>query len=61
MLRDAGWTEAELKDRRKGDNKKARMGARLRKETTMSWMWIAKRLEMGHWRTAANATRAVTI
>ena len=23
----------------------------------MSWSWIAKRLEMGHWRTASNAVR----
>ncbi|MBC8096461.1 MAG: transposase [Akkermansiaceae bacterium] len=58
MFQRAGWSEAALKERRKGDNKKARMAARLRKETTMSWQWIAKRLEMGHWRTAANAVRA---
>lgn len=58
MLQKAGWREAELKERPKGDKKKARMAARLRKETTMSWQWIAKRLEMGHWRTSANAVRA---
>jgi REP element-mobilizing transposase RayT len=58
MLQQAGWREAELKERAKGDKKKARMAARLRKETTMSWPWIAKRLEMGHWRTSANAVRA---
>jgi len=33
------------------------MAARLRRETTMTWEWIAKRLGMGHWRTAANAVR----
>jgi len=60
MLRKAGWSEPELKDRPKGDKKKAQMAARLRKETTMSWPWIAKRLEMGHWRTAANAVRIRT-
>jgi|GEM_PF-3690798 hypothetical protein len=60
MLEQAGWSEAELQERSKGDKKKARMAARLRKETTMSWQWIAKRLEMGHWRTASNAVRART-
>ena len=58
MLRAGGWTEEELKHRPKGDIKKARMAARLRTETAMTWLWIAKRLEMGHWRTAANAVRA---
>ena len=55
ILREAGWTEEELKRRRKGDARKARMAARLRAETTMAWSWIAKRLEMGHWRTASHA------
>jgi hypothetical protein len=57
MLRKAGWGEQELKRRRKGDGKKAAMAARLRTETTMTWEWIAQRLSMGHWRTAANAVR----
>ena len=57
LLRKAGWTQGELKRRRKGDLKKARMAARLRGETTMTWTWISRRLEMGHWRTAANAVR----
>jgi hypothetical protein len=46
-----------MKQRRKGDAKKAMMAARLRRETTMTCEWIAKRLSMGHWRTAANAAR----
>lgn len=58
MLRAAGWTETELRKHRKGDKKKVRMAVRLREETTMSWSWIAERLAMGHWRTAANAARA---
>ena len=58
MVRELGWTETELRQQRKGDRQKARMAARLREETTMSWNWIAKRLVMGHWRTAANAVRA---
>jgi len=58
LLRQAGWTEEELERRRKGDRKKARMAARLRAETTMTWAWITERLAMGHWRTAVNATRS---
>ena len=50
MLRAAGWMEEKLKHRPKGDIKKARMSAPLRSETTMTWLWIAKRLEMEHCR-----------
>ena len=50
--------EENLKHRPKEDIKKARMAARLRSETMMTWLWIAKRLEIGHWRTAANAVGA---
>ena len=57
MLGQNGWTEEALPRRRKGDRKKAGMAARLRAETTMTWEWIARRLAMGHWRTAANAMR----
>jgi REP element-mobilizing transposase RayT len=59
MLRKMGWAETELRKRRKGDKWKARMAAQLREETTMNWQWIAKRLEMGHWRTASNAARII--
>ena len=57
-LRKLGWTDKELKVRRKGDRQKARLAAQLRKETTMTWAWITTRLAMGHCRTAANAARA---
>jgi putative transposase len=57
MLRQRGWTDTELGKRKKGDRGKVAMAARLRRETTMSWGWIAKRLAMGHWRTASNAVR----
>jgi hypothetical protein len=57
-MRKLGWTQNELKLRRKGDKKKVWLAAQLRRETTMSCWWIAKRLEMGHWRTASNAVRA---
>jgi putative transposase len=61
MLRQAGWTEAELRRRRKGDASKARMAARLRAQTTMTWPWIAEQLAMGHWRTASNAVRVAVL
>jgi len=57
MLGKAGWPAGELSHRRKADPQKARLAARLRAETPMTWSWIAKELEMGHWRTAANAVR----
>ena len=60
MLRQAGWKEGELEKRAKGDKAKGRIAERLRAETRMTWEWIAKRLRMGHWRTAFNATRAVS-
>jgi putative transposase len=56
-LARAGWREADLELRRKGDGVKVELAARLRRETTLGWHWIAKRLHMGHWRTAANAVR----
>ena len=61
MLRKAGWTESELARRRKGDAQKARMAERLHRETPMSWAWIAKRLGMGHWRTASKAVRKTVL
>jgi hypothetical protein len=57
MLSQKAWTETELGKRKKGEREQVAMAARLRRETTMSWGWIAKRLEMGHWRTASNAVR----
>jgi len=57
MMSKAGWEDAQLEQRGKGDAKKARMARRLRSETAVTWEWITKRLKMGHWRTAANATR----
>lgn len=57
MLKREGWAPKDLRKHRKGDRIKARMAARLRSETTMTWEWIARRLEIGHWRTAANAVR----
>jgi len=58
MLGKAGWTEKDLDRRPKGDGTKAKMAARLRAETTMTWRWISEKLAMGHWRTSANAVRS---
>ena len=57
QLKAAGWTEKLLAKRRKGDKLKVQMARRLREETTVNWKWIAERLKMGHWRSAANAVR----
>ena len=46
-LRRRRWTEATLRDRRKGDGEKVAIARRLRGETTMTLAWIAGRLQMG--------------
>ena len=56
-LREAGWTLDRLEQRRKCDPVKVRIAQQLRQETTVTWKWIAGRLHMGHWRSAANAVR----
>jgi REP-associated tyrosine transposase len=42
-----GWSQAELGRRRKGDPQKVRIAMRLRRETTMTLGWVARRLAMG--------------
>ncbi|MBU6410985.1 MAG: transposase [Verrucomicrobiota bacterium] len=49
-LDKAGWSEEDLRQRRKGDPRKVRLALRLRKETTMTLKWIAERLAMGSWK-----------
>ena len=49
-----GWTERDLQGARKGDKRKVRMAVRLRRETTISLKWIAKRLAMGSWTNVSN-------
>src|SRR5271166_5556376 len=56
-LSQAGWQESDLELRPKGDGVKVGLARRLRQETTLGWRWIATRLRMGHWRSAANAVR----
>ena len=46
-LRRLGWTEAELRGRRKSDPDKLAMASRLRRETTLTVGWIAQRLALG--------------
>ena len=48
-LKRAGWTEAELPLRPKGDPVKLAVAARLRQETTVTLKWITQRLAMGAW------------
>ena len=58
-LRRRGWTEAELKRRRKGDAQKVRIAARLRRESIMTLKWIAGRLHMGSWTHVSNCLATV--
>jgi hypothetical protein len=49
-----GWTDEELRGATKGDKRKVRMAAPLRRETTMRVKWIAARLAMGSWTNVSN-------
>ena len=42
-----GWGQAELAGPRKGDPRKVRMAARLRRETTMTLSWTAAGVQIG--------------
>ena len=56
-LRKRRWTEQDLEQRRKTDAIKVEMAARLRRETVMTWDWIAQRLRMGCRHTVANCLK----
>jgi len=43
-LESLGWAESDLVERRKGDPLKVKLAARLRRESTVTIAWIAKRL-----------------
>src|SRR5436190_13094199 len=45
----AGWTERDLQLRPKSDKVKITLAAQLRRETTMTLKWIAKRVQIGAW------------
>jgi hypothetical protein len=49
-LQRLGWKEADLGRRRKNDPAKLAMAARLRRETTLTLPWIARRLQAGTWK-----------
>jgi len=53
-LKRRGWTKAELKRRRKGDEAKVALARRLREETAVSLRWIAENLYMGTWTHVSN-------
>jgi REP element-mobilizing transposase RayT len=46
-LKRLGWTEADLRTERKNAPGKLDLAARLRRETTMTVMWIALRVSLG--------------
>jgi REP element-mobilizing transposase RayT len=56
-LKQRGWREKDLADRRRGDREKVRMATRLRQETTMTLEWVANRLQMGSVGYTANCLR----
>jgi putative transposase len=56
-LKRRGWEAGELERRHKGDEEKIKVAERLRRETTMTWGWIAARLRMGAPAYAAQCTR----
>ena len=46
-LKGMGWSEADLRARRKGEPRKVDLAWELRSQTTMPLAWIAERLHMG--------------
>lgn len=53
-LKKLGWTQAELRRRRKGDPTKVALARLLRDKTAVSLKWIAQNLEMGTWTHVSN-------
>ena len=60
-LKRRGWSHEELDQRPKGDRVKVQMAKRLRKETTMTMDWIARKLNMGAAGYAANCLRHANV
>jgi len=58
-LKQLGWREGDLPERRKGDKGKVKAARRLRQETTMSLKWIAQQLYMGSWTYVSNLLSAI--
>jgi hypothetical protein len=59
-LKRRKWDRAELTRRRKGDRQKLELALRLRRETTMTWAWLAQQLALGTAGHAANGIRRLT-
>ena len=57
-LKRLGWTEEQLRIRRKGDKRKVAIAARLRQETPMTLKWIAEHVAMGSASNVANLLAA---
>ena len=53
-LKKSRWTERDLKEALKSDPVKMALAMKLRKETTLTIREIAKRLEMGSWKSLNN-------
>jgi hypothetical protein len=51
------WAEKDLAEKPKTDRQKASLARRLRRETTMTMAWIARRLQMGCVNTLKNTLR----
>lgn len=57
VLARLGWSEQDLAEQAYTDPKKAPLARRLRRETTMTMAWIARRLRMGSINTLKNTLR----
>lgn len=53
-LQEMGWTENDLRERKKCVPEKVRLAQRLRAETTLSLKRVAQRLNMGTWTNTSN-------
>lgn len=51
------WSEKELAEKPKTDRHKVRIALRLRRDTTMTLAWVARRLQMGSVNTLKNTLR----
>ena len=52
------FTERDLQTRRKGDKDEVTIALKLRRETTMTYQWIAQRLVMGRFGHVSNLLAA---
>ena len=57
-IKRLGLDEKDLLGRRKGDKAKVALARRLRQKTTVTYHWIADRLQMGSWGYVANLPKS---